>query len=77
MKSRRRKCDASVDEADALGTKGRITRAGQINARLPATQTSGGGATLMLRLDRDVPADVQATIRDAVEASLVESVDLS
>ena len=39
--------------------------------------TAGGGATVMLRVDRDVPAAVQATIRDAVEASLIESVDLS
>jgi hypothetical protein len=31
----------------------------------------------MLRVDRDVPVDVQAAIRDAVEATLVETVDLS
>jgi hypothetical protein len=31
----------------------------------------------MLRLDRDVPADAREAIRAAVEATLVETVDLS
>ena len=31
----------------------------------------------MLRLDRDVPQEVRAVIRDAVDASLVAVVDLS
>jgi D-3-phosphoglycerate dehydrogenase len=31
----------------------------------------------MLRLDRDVPADVRTAIRDAVDASTLEVVDLS
>jgi D-3-phosphoglycerate dehydrogenase len=39
--------------------------------------SSGLGATVMLRLDRDVPADVRAEIGAAVEAGTLEVVDLS
>ena len=50
---------------------------GNIEAAQLSQDTSGRGATVMLRLDRDVPADVRATIRDAVDASTLEVVDLS
>jgi D-3-phosphoglycerate dehydrogenase len=67
------------DKPGALGKIG--TLLGQADVNIEAAQlsqdTSGGGATLMLRLDRDVPAKVRAAIRDAVDASLVEVVDLS
>jgi D-3-phosphoglycerate dehydrogenase len=67
------------DKPGALGKIG--TLLGVANVNIQAAQlsqdTSGRGATLMLRLDRDVPADVQAAIRDAVEASTLEVVDLS
>ncbi|HXO79695.1 MAG TPA: hypothetical protein VN856_07375, partial [Mycobacterium sp.] len=37
----------------------------------------GPGATILLRLDRDVPADVRAEIASAVAANKLEVVDLS
>ena len=39
--------------------------------------TEGPGATILLRLDRDVPADVRSEIRSAVAANKLEVVDLS
>ena len=67
---------------DKPGALGRIgTLLGEADVNIEAAQlsqdTSGGGATLMLRLDRDVPQEVRAVIRDAVDASLVAVVDLS
>lgn len=67
---------------DKPGALGRIgTLLGEAGVNIEAAQlsqdTSGGGATVMLRLDRDVPDDVRTAIRAAVEASLVETVDLS
>ena len=67
------------DKPGALGKIG--TLLGEADVNIEAAQlsqdTSGGGATLMLRLDRDVPQGVRAAIRDAVDASLVAVVDLS
>jgi len=67
------------DKPGALGKIGTVL--GEAGVNIEAAQlsqdTTGGGATVMLRVDREVPADVQAAIRDAVEATLVESVDLS
>ena len=67
------------DKPGALGKIG--TLLGEAGVNIAAAQmsqdTSGGGATVMLRLDRDVPADVRASIRDAVAATTVEVVDLS
>lgn len=67
------------DKPGALGKIG--TLLGEAGVNIEAAQlsqdTTGGGATVMLRLDRDVPADVRAAIGDAVEASMVESVDLT
>jgi D-3-phosphoglycerate dehydrogenase len=37
----------------------------------------GPGATILLRIDRDVPADVRAAITEAVGAKLLEVVDLT
>ena len=67
------------DKPGALGRIGTLLGAADVNieAAQLSQDAAGGGATVMLRLDRDAPADVQAAIRDAVEASLVESVDLS
>jgi D-3-phosphoglycerate dehydrogenase len=39
--------------------------------------TSGKAATVMLRLDRDVPADVRTAIGAAVHAVTLDVVDLS
>ena len=38
---------------------------------------SGEGATILLRVDRDVPAEVQQSIKDEVGAKTVILVDLS
>lgn len=67
------------DKPGALGKIGTLLGAADVNieAAQLSQDAAGGGATVMLRLDRDVPAEVQTAIRDAVEASVVESVDLS
>ena len=68
------------DKPGALGKIG--TLLGSAGANIEAAHqlsqdASGEGATVMLRLDRDVPADVRAEIRDAVDAGTLEVVDLS
>ena len=67
------------DKPGALGKIGTILGESGVNiqAAQMSQDTTGGGATVMLRLDRDVPADTRAAIRDAVDASTVEAVDLS
>ena len=67
------------DKPGALGKIGTLLGAAKVNieAAQLSQDAAGGGATVMLRVDRDVPVDVQAAIRDAVEATLVETVDLS
>ena len=67
------------DKPGALGKIGTLLGAANVNieAAQLSQDTSGGGATVMLRLDRDVPDDVREAIRDAVEASLVAVVNLS
>ncbi len=68
-----------VDQPGALGKIG--TLLGTAGVNIQAAQLSedaeGPGATILLRLDRDVPADVRAEIADAVEANKLEVVDLS
>ena len=67
------------DKPGALGKIGTIL--GEAGVNIEAAQmsqdTAGTGATVMLRLDRDVPAAVRDAIRAAVEATTVEVVDLS
>ena len=67
------------DKPGALGKIG--TLLGAANVSIEAAQlsqdASGEGATVMLRLDRDVPAEVRTAIRDAVDAGTLEVVDLS
>ena len=67
------------DKPGALGKIG--TLLGEAGVNIEAAQmsqdTSGRGATVMLRLDREVPDDTRAAIRDAVEATTLEVVDLS
>ena len=67
------------DKPGALGKIGTLLGGADVNieAAQLSQDTSGGGATVMLRLDRDVPDDVREAIRDAVEASLVAVVNLS
>jgi D-3-phosphoglycerate dehydrogenase len=68
-----------ADKPGALGKIGTLLGGAGVNieAAQLSQDASGGGATVMLRLDRDVPADARAAIRDAVEATMLEVVDLS
>jgi D-3-phosphoglycerate dehydrogenase len=67
------------DKPGALGKIGTLLGAAEVNieAAQLSQDASGRGATVMLRLDRDVPADVRTAIHDAVEATTLEVVDLS
>jgi D-3-phosphoglycerate dehydrogenase / 2-oxoglutarate reductase len=68
-----------ADQPGALGKIGTLLGAAGVN--IQAAQLSedaeGPGATILLRLDRDVPADVRSEIRSAVSANKLEVVDLS
>ncbi|MBV8860616.1 MAG: phosphoglycerate dehydrogenase [Mycobacterium sp.] len=68
-----------VDQPGALGKIG--TLLGTAGVNIQAAQLSedaeGPGATILLRLDRDVPADARAEIATAVAANKLEVVDLS
>jgi D-3-phosphoglycerate dehydrogenase len=68
-----------ADQPGALGKIGTLLGAADVN--IQAAQLSedaeGPGATILLRLDRDVPADVRSEIRSAVVANKLEVVDLS
>jgi D-3-phosphoglycerate dehydrogenase / 2-oxoglutarate reductase len=71
-----------VNYVDRPGTLGKIgTLLGGANINIHAAQLSedaeGPGATIMLRLDRDVPADLRAKIAETVGANMLEVVDLS
>ena len=48
-----------------------------IEAAQLSQDASGEGATVMLRVDRAVPTDVQESLAAAVEAVTLELVDLS
>jgi len=67
---------------DKPGVLGKIgTQLGSAGVNILAAQmsqdASGPGATMMLRLDHDVPADVRAAIGAAVDAGTLQVVDLS
>jgi D-3-phosphoglycerate dehydrogenase len=68
-----------IDQPGALGKIG--TLLGSANVNIIAAQlsqdTTGDHATVMLRLDTDVPEDVRAAIASAVGATTLEVVDLS
>lgn len=71
-----------VNYSDQPGALGKIgTLLGGANVNIVAAQLSqdavGDHATVMLRLDTDVPDDVRAAIASAVGASTLEVVDLS
>ncbi|MDH6197214.1 D-3-phosphoglycerate dehydrogenase [Mycobacterium frederiksbergense] len=71
-----------VNYTDKPGALGKIgTLLGGANVNIEAAQmsqdTTGDHATVMLRLDTDVPEDVRAAIADAVAATTLEVVDLS
>jgi D-3-phosphoglycerate dehydrogenase len=68
-----------VDQPGALGKIGTLLGAAGINieaAQLSA-DAEGPGATILLRLNRDVPGDVREAISAAVRAYKLEVVDLS
>ncbi|PQM47057.1 D-3-phosphoglycerate dehydrogenase [Mycobacterium talmoniae] len=71
-----------INYADQPGALGKIgTLLGGANINIHAAQLSedaeGPAATILLRLDRDVPDDVRAAISAAVGANKLEVVDLS
>jgi len=71
-----------INYADQPGTLGKIgTLLGSAGVNIHAAQLSedaeGASATILLRIDRDVPAELRAEIADAVGANLLEVVDLA
>jgi D-3-phosphoglycerate dehydrogenase / 2-oxoglutarate reductase len=68
-----------VDQPGALGKIGTLlgTAGVNIHAAQLSEDAEGPGATILLRLDRDVPADVRSAIATAVNANKLEVVDLS
>ncbi|CAN5281972.1 phosphoglycerate dehydrogenase [soil metagenome] len=67
------------DQPGALGKIGTLLGGAEVNivAAQLSQDADGEGATIMLRLDRSVPADVRAAIGAAVDAVTLEVVDLS
>lgn len=67
-----------IDQPGALGKIGTLLGAAGVN--IQAAQLSedaeGPSATILLRLDQDVPADVRSAISAAVDANKLEVVDL-
>src|SRR6201997_3769260 len=68
-----------VDQPGALGKIGTLLGAAGVNihAAQLSEDAEGPGATILLRLDRDVPADVRSAIGAAVHANKLEVVDFS
>ncbi len=68
-----------IDQPGALGKIGTLLGAAGVNihAAQLSEDAEGPGATILLRLDRDVPGDVRDAIRVAVDANKLEVVDLS
>ena len=71
-----------INYADQPGALGKIgTLLGIAGVNIQAAQLSedaeGPGATILLRLDQDVPSDVRSAISTAVDANKLEVVDLS
>ena len=68
-----------TDQPGALGKIGTLLGGADVNilAAQMSQDTSGTAATVMLRLDRDVPADVRGAIGAAVGAVTLEVVDFS
>jgi D-3-phosphoglycerate dehydrogenase / 2-oxoglutarate reductase len=68
-----------VDRPGTLGTIGTLLGSAGINihAAQLSEDAEGPGATILLRIDRDVPGDVRFTIAESVGAKLLEVVDLS
>jgi D-3-phosphoglycerate dehydrogenase len=68
-----------IDQPGALGKIGTLLGGAGVNIQAAqlSEDTEGPGATIMLRVDRDVPDDVRSAIAAAVGANRLEVVDLS
>jgi D-3-phosphoglycerate dehydrogenase len=68
-----------IDQPGTLGKIGTMLGAADINihAAQLSEDAEGPNATILLRIDRDVPEDVREAITEAVAANLLEVVDLS
>lgn len=68
-----------ADKPGSLGKIGTIlgNEGIDIQAAALSQDADGPGATLLLRVNTDVPEATRAAIRDAVEATTLELVDLS
>ena len=68
-----------TDQPGALGKIGTLLGGAEVNilAAQMSQDASGESATVMLRLDTDVPEEVRAAIASAVGATTLEVVDLS
>jgi D-3-phosphoglycerate dehydrogenase / 2-oxoglutarate reductase len=68
-----------ADQPGALGKIGTLLGAAGVNIQAAqlSEDTEGPSATILLRLDQDVPADVRSAISAAVGANMLEVVDLS
>ena len=68
-----------IDQPGTLGKIGTLLGGADINihAAQLSEDAEGPGATILLRIDRDVPADVRAAIVESVGAKMLEVVDLS
>ncbi|OBI79967.1 phosphoglycerate dehydrogenase [Mycobacterium asiaticum] len=68
-----------ADQPGALGKIGTLLGAAGVNIQAAqlSEDTEGDSATILLRLDQDVPAEVRSSIADAVGANKLEVVDLS
>jgi D-3-phosphoglycerate dehydrogenase len=68
-----------VDRPGALGKIGTLLGGAGVNieAAQLSQDTEGDSATIMLRVDRDVPGETRSAIGAAVDASMLEVVDLS
>ena len=68
-----------TDQPGALGKIGTLLGGAEVNilAAQMSQDATGESATVMLRLDTDVPEDVRAAIASAVGATTLEVVDLS
>jgi D-3-phosphoglycerate dehydrogenase / 2-oxoglutarate reductase len=68
-----------IDQPGALGKIGTLLGASGVNihAAQLSEDAEGPGATILLRLDRDVPDDLRSAIGAAVDANKLKVVDLS
>ncbi|KUI28131.1 3-phosphoglycerate dehydrogenase [Mycobacterium sp. IS-1496] len=68
-----------IDQPGALGKIGTLLGTAEVNihAAQLSEDAEGPGATILLRLDRDVPADLRTALAEAVDAKTLEVVDLS